>query len=128
MLAHPSPPISASVTGDYGKNLPRLTLPRRILRGRARGALNARAAGRQARGCVGSAGDAARRHRPALRRAAAETEQCLEERDSARRRDAGPPLTRRCNLLLALALLQRLDHAAPALDRPDRAAADVATV
>src|SRR5215471_1337271 len=31
-LAHPSPPITANVTGDYGKNLPRLTLLRRILR------------------------------------------------------------------------------------------------
>src|SRR5262249_17430246 len=128
MLAHPSPPISASVTGDYGKNLPRLTLPRRILRARASGALKARAVGRQARGCVGSAGDAARRHRPALRRAAAETEQCLEERDGARRRDAGAPLTRRRNLLLALALLQRLDHAALALDRRERAAFDIVDV
>src|SRR5262249_56404871 len=95
---------------------------------RGGGALKARAVGRQGRGCVGSAGDAARRHRPALRRAAAETEQCLEERDSARRRDAGPPLTRRCNLLLALALLRRLDHAALTLDRRERAAVDIVDV
>src|SRR5215813_7660777 len=127
MLAHPSPPMSASVTGDYGKNLPRLTVPRRILRARASGALKARAVGRQARGCVGSAGDAAWRHRPALRRAAAETEQCLEERDGARRGDR-PALARRHDLLLTLALLQRLDHAALALDRRERAAVDIVDV
>src|SRR5215813_9145966 len=127
MLAHPSPPISASVTGDYGKNLPRLTVPRRILRGeRAARSKRAPSAGK-ARGCVGSAGDAAWRHRPALRRAAAETEQRLEERDGARRGDS-PALARRHDLLLTLALLQRLDHAALALDRCERAAVDVVDV
>src|SRR5262249_33876252 len=107
---------------------PRLTVPGRILRARASGAIKARAVGRQARGCVGSAGDAARRHRPALRRAAAETEQCLEERDGARRRDAGPSLTCRYRLLLALAFLHRLDHAALALDRRERAAVDIVDI
>src|SRR5262245_1547508 len=78
--------------------------------------------------CQLSAGDAARRHRPALRGAAAETEQRPEERDAARRRDAGPPLARRRNLLLALALLRRLDHAALTLDRRERAAVDIVDV
>src|SRR5262249_42497551 len=77
--------------------------------------------------CQLSAGDAARRHRPALRGAAAETEQRLDERDGTRRRN-GPPLARRRNLLLALALLQRLDHAALALDRRERAAVDIVDV
>src|SRR5262249_57049842 len=75
-----------------------------------------------------SAGDAARRHRPPLRGAAAETEQRLEERDGTRRPNGGPPLARRRNLLLALALLQRLDHAPLALDRRERAAVDILDV
>src|SRR5262249_57740168 len=74
-----------------------------------------------------SAGDAARRHRPALRGAATETEQRLEERDGTRRRN-GAPLACRRNLLLAPALLQRLDHAALALDRRERAAVDIVGV
>src|SRR5262249_56725286 len=75
-----------------------------------------------------SAGDAARRHRPALRGAATETEQRIEERDATRRRTGGPPLARRRNLLLALPLLQLLDHAALALDRRERAAVDIVDV
>src|SRR6516164_7330313 len=122
-LAHPSPPIPASVTGDYGKNLPRLTVPRRILKS----ARSPRRRQASARVRQLSAGDAARRHRPALRGAATEAEQCLEERDGARPR-AGPPLARRRNLLLALALLHRLDHAALALDRRERAAVDIVDV
>src|SRR6516164_312298 len=127
-LAHPSPPITASVTGDYGKNLPRLTLPRRILRG-LRDAIQTPRHRPSERGeCGALAGDAARRHRPALHRAAAETEQRLEERDVARRPGARPPLTCRHRLLLALALLHWLDHAALALDRRKRAAVDIVDV
>src|SRR5262249_31680477 len=126
---HPSPPIPASVTGDYGKNLPRLTVPRRILKSaseRRDPSLCRRQA--SARMCQLSAGNAARRHRPALRGAAAETEQRLEERDATRRANGGPPLARCHDLLLALALLQRLDHAALALDRRQCAAVDIVDV
>src|SRR5262249_47143622 len=128
-LAHPSPPIPASVTGDYGKNLPRLTVPRRILNSASeRRDPSPRRRQASARVRQLSAGDAARRHRHPVPGAATETEQPPEERYVTWRGAAGPPLARRRNLLLALALLQLLNHAALALDRRERAAVDIVDI
>src|SRR5262249_16008093 len=66
------------------------------------------------------------RPRPSVGRAA-ETEQRLEERNGAMRRD-GTALTCRRDLLFARALLRRLDHAALGLDGRGGAAVDVVDI
>src|SRR5207253_2835272 len=57
-------------------------------------------------------------------------EQRFEEREHARllRLRHRAALARACDLLLALALLRRFDHAALALDRRQRAAVDIVDV